>query len=68
MEKLAIESKHLTPKLLFNYLDNCLRREDIKIYINHIKPMYLNKIIQEIEEFGIKYSPEILSDKKIINF
>ncbi len=67
MEQLAFDSKHLTPKLLFNALED-LKRDDIKLYINHIKPMFLNEMISEIEEYGKKYSPEILSDKKILHF
>ena len=66
-EKLAIASKHLTPKILFNELKNYLKR-DIKVYVNHLKPMFLNKLIGEIEEFGKDFDPIILTDKKIIEF
>ncbi len=67
MEKLAYDSKHLTPKLLFEALE-ALERDDVKIYINHIKPMFLNKMIGEIEQYGEKYAPEIVGDKKILHF
>ncbi len=66
-EKLAVVSKHLTPKMLFDDLDRYLKR-DIKIYINHLKPAFLNQLIGEIEECGSKYDPVILTDKKIIEF
>lgn len=67
LEQLAKESKHLTPSLLFNALQS-LERNDIKLYINHIKPIYLNEIIGEIEQIDAKFSPEILTDKQIIEF
>ncbi len=67
MQQLAKESKHLTPKLLFSRLEK-LERDDVKIYINHIKPMFLKQMITEIETYGEKYDPEIVSDKKFIKF
>jgi len=45
--ELAIESKHFTPELLHNDLIN-LKRDDIKIFINHLKPSYIRKIEDEI--------------------
>jgi len=67
LEKLAINTKHLTPKLLFKKL-KVLKRDDINIYINHIKQSYMEKIIKEIgiesKEIGVK----ILKEKEIINF
>jgi len=67
MEKLAKESKHLTAKLLFRELEN-LKRDDIALYINHIKPSYLEIITREIGQFRGKYNPIILKDSDIINF
>ncbi len=67
MTSLAKESKHLTPKLLFNYLKK-LKRDDIKLYINHIKPIFIDKIIKEIEEYSGKWEPIILKDEDIIKF
>jgi len=67
MEELAIVSKHLTPKLLFKQLD-ALKREDITLYINHMKPSYINKIIDEIEEYRGKWEPILLKDGDLINF
>ena len=67
MEDLAIESKHLTAKLLLRSLQT-LKREDIKLYINHIKPLYLEDISKEIENSFSKYSPVIVKDGEIINF
>jgi ribonuclease BN (tRNA processing enzyme) len=67
MEILAKESKHLTPKLLFQEL-KMLQRDDIYIYINHIKPSYEKKIKDEIAYFRGKWKVEILKDKEFIYF
>ncbi|MBU1993647.1 hypothetical protein KKC15_02945 [bacterium] len=67
MDKLAKESKHLTPKLLFEKLDE-LKRDDIELYINHVKPLFLEKITQEIELLSGKWVPKILKDNEIIYF
>ncbi len=67
LEGLAKLSKHLTPKLLFEKLEK-LKRTDLKVYINHIKPVYLNQMIGEIEEYGAKYDPIIVGDKKNLVF
>jgi len=67
MENLAKASKHLTPKLLFNMLQK-LQRDDIELYINHIKPIHLTKITSEIEEYRGKWKPKILKDGENINF
>jgi HD-GYP domain-containing protein (c-di-GMP phosphodiesterase class II)/ribonuclease BN (tRNA processing enzyme) len=67
MESLAISSKHLTPKLLFASLDN-LKREDVDIYINHIKPAFISTIAKEIKELSTHFRPEILKDEDFIKF
>ena len=67
MEKLAMESKHLTPKLLFDMLKK-LKREDISLYINHIKPLYIEEITKEINTYCGKWTPIILRDDDFINF
>ncbi len=67
MEKLAKDSKHLTPKLLFKALEN-LKRDDIKLYINHIKPSYIETITSEIDQYKGKWNPIILKDSDIIDF
>ena len=67
MKELAIASKHLTPELLFSQLKH-LKRDDIKLYINHIKPSYFTKICDEIEEEKGKWEPIILKDGDYINF
>ncbi|MEA1982728.1 MAG: HD domain-containing protein [Campylobacterota bacterium] len=67
LEALAIESKHLTPKLVFEQLKE-IKRDDLKLYINHIKPSFFKKISDEIEEYKGKWEPEILKDGFSINF
>lgn len=67
MEKLAIKSKHLTPKLLFEQLEG-LKRDDINLYINHLKPSFIEKISDEIAEIGAKWAPKVLNDGDFIYF
>ena len=67
MEILAKESKHLTPKLLFSMLED-LKNDDVHLYINHIKPAFLVKMISEIEEYKGKWEPIILKDGDFVNF
>ena len=67
LEDLAIESKHLTPKLLFTQLEK-LKRKDISLYINHIKPSFIKKITDEIAQNRGEWDPKILKDKEIIYF
>ena len=47
MGQLAKDSKHLTPKLLQQEL-NTLTRDDVTIYVNHIKPSYKIELVKEI--------------------
>ncbi len=67
MLKLASESKHLTPNLLFSQLDK-LKRDDVSLYINHIKPTYMEKIAKEIDENRGKWEPKILKDEEFVYF
>jgi ribonuclease BN (tRNA processing enzyme) len=45
---LAKTSKHLTPTLLFEGLKS-LEKKGLKLYINHLKPSYVEKITEEIQ-------------------
>ncbi len=67
MEVLAKESKHLTPKLLSGMLEG-LKRDDVNLYINHIKPSFIEEIIKEIDQYCAKWKPKIVKDGEIINF
>lgn len=67
METLAKESKHLTPKLLSEMLID-LKRDDVSLYINHMKPSCVNVIAKELEQYCKKWKPIILKDEQIIKF
>ena len=45
--QLAIDSKHFTPELLNEDLVN-LKRDEVKIFINHLKPSFISNIEFEI--------------------
>ncbi len=67
MNQLAKESKHLTPKLLFSKL-KLLKRGDVKLYINHLKPSFLKIIKDEIEEYRGEWEPKVLKDGEFVKF
>jgi ribonuclease BN (tRNA processing enzyme) len=67
MNKLAKESKHLTPKLLFKELEK-LKTNKISLYINHIKIAYLEKIKAEIDEIRGNWTPKLLKDGEFVKF
>ncbi len=47
MAQLAYDSKHLTPQLLKEELKK-LNRDNITVYVNHIKPSYKVELVKEI--------------------
>lgn len=63
--RLAVLSKHLTPALLNDEL-RMLKRDDIKIYINHIKYEYIDAIIEELKKIGLYEKVTILYDNSEI--
>ena len=65
--QLAHDSKHLTPKLLFEKLQP-LERRGIKLYLNHIKPAYEDILEKEIEAMKGEWDTTILKDGKRIEF
>ena len=67
MEKLAKESKHLTPKLLFEALKP-LEKRGIMLYINHIKPLHQEIISSEIALLKGDWKVKILKDGEKITF
>ena len=67
LDKLAKESKHLTPKLVFEQLEK-VKRDDLQLYINHIKPAFFKKISNEIAVYQGKWEPIILKDGFFVNF
>lgn len=67
MKALAIESKHLTPELLFDGLKS-LEKNGLKLYINHIKPLCEKEIIDEIAQYKGAWNVQILKDGDKIIF
>ncbi|MDQ7067576.1 MAG: MBL fold metallo-hydrolase [Sulfurimonas sp.] len=67
MRELAINSKHLTPQLLFEKL-KAMKRENIAVYIHHIKPAFFKRISDEIEEYKGEWETIILKDGFFVNF
>ncbi len=67
LSTLAFQSKHLTPQLLNEEL-KLLKRDDVRIYINHIKPTYFDVLVEEINELDLlKNNGKILEDNDIIS-
>ncbi len=67
LEELAKNSKHLTPKLLFENLKK-LENSNLSLYIHHIKPSFFKKISDEIEQYRGSWDAKILKDGNFINF
>lgn len=62
LDSLALASKHLTPKVLEEELTK-LQRENIKIYINHLKPNFEKEILSELKEIkSLKNRYKVLKD------
>ncbi len=67
MDKLALQSKHLTPKLLNEEIKK-LKRKDVNIFIYHMKPLYVEKIKKELLKFKlISNADNFLQDKDLIH-
>ena len=64
MRTLAKDSKHLTPKLLKEELTK-LKRDDVEIYINHIKSNFQEEIEKEIIDIGLKKENILNGGEKI---
>ena len=67
MIELAKISKHITPELLFEGLKP-IETSGLKLKINHIKPLYEKKIVEEIALKQGAWEVEILKDGKKIHF
>jgi len=67
-EKLAFDSKHLTPALLKNELEQC-QRDDFRIYAMHLKTLFSPTIIHELKTLQLlKNGGKILNDYDTIGF
>jgi len=67
MEKLAIDSKHLTASLLFKNLTP-LENKGLRLCINHLKPTYEKIISAEIIDKKGEWDVTILKDGDSIEF
>jgi cAMP phosphodiesterase len=68
MAQLAFDSKHLTPALLKDELKK-LQRDNVSIYINHIKPSYKIELIKEIIKSDIMLNKgNILEAQDVVEF
>jgi ribonuclease BN (tRNA processing enzyme) len=65
--KLAKSSNHLTPDLLEKLL-NEIHDKEIKIYINHMKPEFIDEIKSDLSKINFCHSYEILEDNSILHF
>jgi cAMP phosphodiesterase len=63
LDQLAEISKHLTPKLLDEEL-NKLQRDDLEIFVYHIKDSSYSKIVQELREYPnlVKYKVKVVPE------
>jgi len=66
MEKLAIDSNHLTPGRLSSELQK-LDDPETRVYIINLKPMYRDAVIRQIGEVGIE-RVEIMQVGEVYNF
>lgn len=67
-DKLAYDSRHLTPKLLYQELKK-LKRDDLAIYPMHLKPFFHDDIVREIADYNIlKNRSKILLDGDRVYF
>jgi len=63
--KLAFDSKHLTPELLKTELKKLIR-DDIRIYIYHLKPNYIIEIMHEMQYIDL-HGGRVLGDDEVIH-
>jgi cAMP phosphodiesterase len=66
MEKLAVDSNHLTPARLISELKKIKDRR-VPVYIINIKPMYREKVVTQICEAAIP-GVEVMTVGKVYNF
>jgi HD-GYP domain-containing protein (c-di-GMP phosphodiesterase class II)/ribonuclease BN (tRNA processing enzyme) len=67
MEKLSVTSKHMTANMLFSEL-KVLDANSINLYVNHIKPLFLDEVSNEIDEAKGDWEVTILKDMDKIEF
>jgi len=67
-DKLAFDSKHLTPSLLKSELEQC-KRDDFRLYAMHLKTLFAPTIIHELKTMKLlRNKGKVLSDYDTIVF
>ncbi|WP_457749057.1 HD domain-containing phosphohydrolase [Sulfurimonas sp.] len=66
LAEVAKQSKHLTASFLQEELHK-LHRNDLKVYINHLKPTHRKQIMKELSEIGIEKN-FIIEDGDILTY
>ena len=66
LEKLAYQTKHLTPNLLLSML-NKINNKKLQVFIYHIKHVYYENIQEEIRNLNILNNGKILEDGDVIH-
>lgn len=66
LSNIAKSSNHLSLKDLIEELEK-LKRDDVCIYINHLKPSYIQEIKDEVAKLSSNYQIQILNDGDIID-
>jgi HD-GYP domain-containing protein (c-di-GMP phosphodiesterase class II)/ribonuclease BN (tRNA processing enzyme) len=66
LEKLALNTKHLTPNLLLSMLKK-INNKKLQVFIYHIKPLYYENIQDEIRDLNILNNGKILEDGDVIH-
>lgn len=64
-QEIAERTKHLTPKLLLEELKK-LERNDIEIFITHIKPSCRNEVIDDLNRLSCELKINVLEEKMVI--
>ncbi|WP_321470893.1 HD domain-containing phosphohydrolase [Halarcobacter sp.] len=68
LNKLAIDSKHLSPKLLKDDMEKNLKRKDLQIFIYHLKSPYYDEIKEELIEKNVFVNGgKVLKDEDVIH-
>jgi hypothetical protein len=61
LEEAAWTTRHLTPNLLEGEV-NKLKRDDVEIYVSHIKPVFKKEVVAELRKLSKRLPLNILED------
>ena len=67
LNELAKTTKHLTPTLISNILQN-IQRKDISVFFYHLKPSYKKELLQDIKKNKLlNYKGKVLNEGDVIH-